>query len=316
MSPTPGLDGPSVGKDGQVGTAPQVGLAISFHGGGSGPKGSRAVNNILVPSAAGSPTCLLGPNQGGFMPALWELRGFFADPTSGDLFVVNAYQDCSAIFRFKNSGGAGSPYSYAGIFAAGAGAQLNHPFCAALGADGDVYVSNQDPGSGRTTGAITVYQGPNAAVPGAFVRVFADGFTALRAIATDGINWYAADAGSTKSPGGVKVFDQDGVPRPQGSLNLPQPVHLLYDGARYLYIGSEATNSVYRYDTTGPGDPELFLDGSGQIDHTAGLAISSTVLFVGSRKGRSVYCYPLADPTSGRSFVTNLPDNPEFMSLL
>ena len=175
--------------DREFGSAPPTKLAISFHGGGSGPKGSTAVNNILVPSASGSTTRLLGPNQDGFMPALWELRGFFADPTSGDLFVVNAYKDCSAIFRFTSGGGAATPYGYAGIFAAGPGAHLTHPFCAALGPDGDVYVSNQDPESGRTSGAVTVYQGPTTAVPGTFVRVFADGFTALRAIATDGIYW-------------------------------------------------------------------------------------------------------------------------------
>jgi hypothetical protein len=87
---------------------------------------------------------------------------------------------------------------------------------------------------------------PTTAAPGTFVRVFADRFTALRAIATDGIYWYAADAGSTSTPGGVQAFDQHGAPEPQGPLNVPQPVHLLYDGARYLYIGSEAKNSVYR----------------------------------------------------------------------
>ena len=313
---TPRPDHTSGGDDREIGSAPPTKLAISFHGGGSGPKGSKAVNNILVPSASGSTTHLLGPNQDGFMPALWELRGFFADPTSGDLFVVNAYKDCSAIFRFTSSAGAATPYRYAGIFAAGPGAHLNHPFCAALGPDGDVYVSNQDPEGGRTSGAITVYQGSTTAVPGTFVRVFADGFTALRAIATDGVYWYAADAGSTSTPGGVQVFDQHGAPQPQGPLNVPQPVHLLYDGARYLYIGSEAKNSVYRYDTTRPGDPDLFVDGSRQIDHTSGLAISSTALYVASRKGRNVYRYPLADPTSGQSFVTKLPDYPEFLSFL
>ena len=316
MSLTQGANDANAGDDRDDGGTPMSRLAISFHGGGSGPKGSAAVNNILVPSASGSPTYVLGPNQDGFMPTLWELRGFFADPTSGDLLVVNSYKDCSAVFRFANSDNAATPYCYAGIFAAGPGAQLNHPFCAALGADGDVYVSNQDPGSGRTTGAITVYQGTTMPVPGKFVRVFADGFTALRAIATDGTCWYAADAGSTSTAGGVHVFDQQGVPQPQSPLNVAQPVHLLYDGARYLYIGSEAKNSVYRYDTTEPGAPDLFVDGSRQIDHTAGLAISSTALYVASRKSRSVYRYPLADPTPGQAFVTRLPDYPEFISFL
>ena len=32
---------------------------------------------------------------------------------------------------------------------------------------------------------------------------------------------------------------------------MNQPVHLLFDGSKYLYIGSEKDNAVYRFDTTG-----------------------------------------------------------------
>ena len=283
-------------------------LAISFHGGST----ATSVNNLLSVSSGGALTPLLVPDSTGAMPALSELRGFFTDP-AGTLYVVNAYKNFSNILSFKPSGGA---YAFDRIFASGSGDGLAHPFCAVLAPDGDIYVSNQDVLSGQTSSAITRYEGPSKKHPGKYKGVFIDGFTTLRGIATDGKLWYVADEGNDKVAASVGIFDGDG--KPQDSLSIKQPVHLLYDGSQYLYIGSEKDNAVYRYDCTNGGSPAAFVTSSSSapIDHTSGLALAGGNLYVGSRKGMSVNQYPLANPSAGSVAVSKLVDNPEFVAFL
>ena len=246
------------------------------------------------------------------MPALSELRGFFTDP-GGTLYVVNAYKNFSNIICFAASNGG---YTFSHVFAAGAADGLAHPFCAVLAPDGDVYVSNQDALSGKTSTAVTRYEGPSKKHPGKYKGVFLDGFTTLRGIATDGKYWYVADEGNSKVAASVGIFDESG--KQQNSLSVNQPVHLLYDGAQYLYIGSEQDNAVYRYDCIKGGTPSQFVTSSTSvpIDHTSGLALGGGNLYVGSRKGMAVNQYPLSNPAGGSVAVSQLVDNPEFVAFL
>jgi hypothetical protein len=95
-----------------------------------------------------------------------------------------------------------------------------------------------------------------------------------------------------------------------------EPVHLLYDGSRYLYIGSEKDNAVYAFDTSGSSynvTPFITSTAAVPISHTSGLAISNGTFYVGSRKGFSINQYPMTSPTHGSVYVKGLADDPEFL---
>ena len=285
-------------------------LLISFHGGSS----AASINNILSMPSAGPMVPLLAPSASGSLPALCELRGFFA--AGNFLYVVNAYKDFSNILTFSPPASAGNPYTFGGLFAAGSSDGLAHPFCAVLVPNGDLYVSNQDVLSGQKSSAITYYEGPTKNHPGKYKGVFADGFITLRGIATDGTYWYVADEGNSRYSGTVWILDSAG--NQKNSLSIDQPVHLLYDGTKYLYIGSEAQNAVYRYDTHSGDAPVEFITSSTgpKIDHTAGLAISGEYIYVASRKSGSVNQYLLTGPAEASVYVSNLADEPEFLLFL
>ena len=185
-----------------------------------------------------------------------------------------------------------------------------------FGADGHLYVSNQDPNT-TDSAAITYYEGPTMKNPGTLKGVFPDGFITLRGLATDGSSWYVADEGNSTTPGSVSILDAKG--KKQSSFEVKQPVHLLYDGSRFLYIGSERDNAVYQYDTIGSATKaSLFIQSSKAvpIDHTGGLAISNGFFYVASRVGQAINKYPLTDPTAGSVYASGLADNPEFIAFL
>ncbi len=280
-------------------------LAISFHGGST----ATSINNILS-TVAGGLTPVLVPNSQGVLPALSELRAFLPY-ANGTLFAVNAYKDFSNILTFTPQGGL---YTFASIFAAGNSDGLAHPFDIALGGDGHIYVSNQDVLPSATSSAITYYEGPTMDHPGKYKGIFIDGFFTLRGIATDGKDWFVADEGDSKTPGSVAIYDSSG--KLKSSTPINKPVHLLYDGSQYLYISSEQDNAVYRWDLKNP--PVQFVSSTAQapIDHTSGLALTATNLFVGSRKSFSVNTYPLSSPSAGSVYVQGLADNPEFVGFL
>jgi len=295
----------------QMPTSLMASLFSSFHGG----SGASAINSILSLSPSSSPSVMLSPNSVGAMPALSELRGFTTDST-GTLYVVNAYKNFSQILSFSKPQAAGGPFTYDKVFVGGSGSELAHPFCAVFGSDGYLYVSNQDKNSQGSI-AVTCYQGPTMTSPGTLKGIFASGFTALRGIATNGTLWYIADAGDSKTPGSVSILDASG--KSQGTLSVDQPVHLVYDGSQYLYIGSEQDNAVYEYDTTSGGTKVTKFVRHHKdvpIDHTSGLAIANGVLYVASRKGMSINQYPIAQPSSGSVFISGLADNPEFIASL
>ena len=276
-------------------------LIISFHGSSSGKhnklKTFPALGNLLAEP-----------------PELQEPRGFLVGPgnDSNHLYVVNAYKNASLIYRYTSS--TSGTYTGGAVFASDS---LSHPFDAVFGPDGNLYVSNQD------SSAITYYQGPGGQSPGTLLGTFAPKakFTTLRGIAWVGSALYAADEDA-----GVLGFNADGT---SNSVTIPvkNPVHLFYDGARYLYIGSGKGNSVWVWDTskqikTNPAE----IIGSKQtpaIEATAGIALPGDGnLYVASRKANVLIQYPI-DVTQNPPKVSNgqvlspgLTDNPEFVGSL
>jgi hypothetical protein len=272
---------------------------ISFHGGATtGPSPINTLASVQL---------------GGSLPAMRELRGFAVGP-DGNLYVVNAYKDNSLILQFGSA--ASSPAAYRSTFVDAK--HLSHPFDLAFGPDGDLYVSNQD------SNEINRFQGPGGSSPGTYVgHLVKSGIQTLRGIACDGTYWYAADETGGSGKGAVLLFDLDGNPQSR-SIAVPDPVHLAYDGQRYLYIGCGSSNDVQVFDTTTPAGAPSSIFGKGgaspAIDATAGIALPGDgYIYVASRKSSQVLQYPLSSPTlaaTGAVFFDQLPDQPEFIGVL
>jgi hypothetical protein len=146
----------------------------------------------------------------------------------------------------------------------------------------------------------------------------------VRGLAFDGTYLYVAESGA----GVVRALDAS--QRQAAAIAVDQPVHLLFDGARWLYIGSESADAVYVYDTTAPpgtGAVELIHGKGAGIEATAGLALrvgasrETATLYVASRKGKRVLSYPLSgldatpvwSPPTSTVYLDQLADNPEFI---
>jgi hypothetical protein len=292
-------------------------LVVSFHGGSSG-------HNNLHSYPGDAKILATGSSEPSLTKA--ELRGFTLG-TGGDsyLYVVNGYKDSSEILQY-------APQSD-GTYGAGkvwAKDHLDHPFDAVWGPGGDLYVSNQDPSSDGQI-RVTVYSGS-----GAYQGEFAEGFNELRGIAWAGDTlWVADEKGGPDQTGAVIAYANQGqLPgSPTGaSIAVTDPVHVLYDGARYLYIGSESGNCVYAYDTAQCNSQTLAVVASSTasvpIDATGGLAIATDsssgiqYLYVCSREGKAINQYQLDSsvnpPTTSNASVvqTGLGDDPEFVGVL
>lgn len=272
-------------------------LIISFHGGKSGIntlESFPALTNIL-PGA----------------PSMDELRGFVLGPGSDSdhLYVVNANKSSSTIFRFTSAGN--GTYTAGKVFTNDS--SLSHPFAAIFGPNGNLYVSNQD------SNRITMYQGPTGSSPGAPLGSFGPDFKKLRGIAWDGQYFYAADEEKgviVIGPGGEKYL----------KVAVEDPVHVFYDGARYVYIGDGTGNSVWVWDTTqaiSPNPAQIVGSQSPAIDATGGMALPGDGnLYVASRKGNAILQYPInlsynpPQVTKGTTLSPKLKDNPEFVGAL
>jgi hypothetical protein len=291
---------------------------VTFHGG----DGKDSFNNIHTYTTNGkqaNPEHALAKSSDADPD---ELRGFITD-ADGNLYVVNANRPLSQVLLYAPPESSAGQYTFQRVFAHDG---LDHPFDLEFGPDGDLYVSSQD------TNEVTVYVGPNrpspdAPAPGTFEKTFISGQDTLRGIACDGSTWYIANAGSDV----VRMYGLDGQEQAT-SITVKEPIHLLYDGRRYLYIGSEKENAVFLFDTQNPGDqtdnhftPIPFITGgTPSIDKTAGLALPGDGHFyVASRKGKQILRYkiedttpPTTDPAKVHVLVDNLKDEPEFLTLM
>ena len=111
---------------------------------------------------------------------------------------------------------------------------------------------------------------------------------------------------------------------------MDDPVHPMYDGSRYVYIGSEKNSEIYLLDTQNLANaptqlalPPLITSLAPIQPDVAGLAVVDGNLYVASRKGLFIAQYALDTSTTpptvtgdGSVFVGNLPDEPEFVAAL
>jgi hypothetical protein len=294
-------------------------MLLTFHGGST----DTSINNagaFVVTNGEPAPSTAfyaLGPARQtdfGALPALRELRGLALHPTDGTLLVANGYKEFSQVLQFSPTADP-TLFEFASIYASN---QVNHPFDVVFAFNDALYVSSQDAGQGGSP-VITYYTGPGAK---AGVFPASASFQSLRGLAYDGKYLYAADAGAEKGDGMLYVFAATG--ETVKSFPLAQPVHVLYDGARYVYIGDEDKDCIYLYDTVAEQAPTTLIGGDTGLDHTAGLALAlgqspSATLLAASRKGNAVLAYPitLGDPPtwngSYKPFLTGLTDLPEFV---
>ena len=113
-------------------------------------------------------------------------------------------------------------------------------------------------------------------------------------------------------------------------LSIVDPVHVLYDGSQYLYIGSESGNCVWVWDPAQPTVAPAQIVASTSsvpIDATGGIALApdgngGQYLYVCSRKGQSINQYQLDTsshpPVASQATVveSGLGDDPEFAGVL
>lgn len=100
--------------------------------------------------------------------------------------------------------------------------------------------------------------------------------------------------------------------------NLSAPVQLLLsETTGVLYIGSTGNDSVLSYDLSqgapsGTVAPTTFIDG--EVKHISGMALDADGNFYAAeRKAQKIKKFPPDGSGSGKDFITNLPDEPEFI---
>lgn len=304
---------------------------MTFHGGAE----PHDWNNIHAFDAAGKPLGkALDIDGAPHGVALRELRGFAFGP-DGDLYAANAYQDRSQILRFAGTPDRHGRHPFREVFVArhDGNRGLSHPFHVLFGPDGHLYVPSQD------TDVVSRYAGPTATEakpgsplplppalrpyagdlhPGTFVpsaRNVPGGLRAVRhaLFGPDGA-LYVADRAADR------VVRYDAVTgerqRDYAAPALAAPVHLLArPGDGRLLVGSRDRHAVVALDpATGEVAP-LVAPGAGGLAKPGGLAVGPDgLLYVASRTGRAVLRF---DPQTGEpagSFLTDLPDEPEFVA--
>lgn len=283
---------------------------------------------------------------------LCELRDIGFGP-DGYLYVANSYSDYSQILRFSGAPDSSGTHAFVGVLASCATVDaIVHPFAFTFDAAGRCLVSSQDTnvvtGLDLSSGAalpIAPYLSntypAQQLLPGTFVAS-AEGKLPNVPLAQPNVptpqglavGFNNGDAGAAASsklkvassvrdvlydlgalfvadePGGaVKIYDGA-----QGNLEyviadealLAKPVHLLVAGGT-LYIGSAGASAVLSYQD---GALTPFISGIGS---PSGMAFGADGCFyVADRQGRSVLKYDPNGTLLG-SFLSGLPDNPEFL---
>jgi len=310
---------------------------VSFHGG----EEKAALNNIHVYSTDGKKLRKALNKQS--LPdgvKLRELRGFVFGPDQ-NLYVVNAYFEYSEVLKFKGARNKNGQHDFAEVFVkrhVETNPGIDHPFNVAFDFEGDLYVSSQN------TNLVARYHGPGSKKakpgtpmplpdrldlekvnlpPGTFIpsaKLASNGLLEVRAVIFAPNNdLYVADraADCVRSyEGSTGRHLRNVVSR---SDQLDRPIHLLLspDG-RYLLIGSGGNDSILRHDLQQDSTSVFIESKSGGLDGPAGMAIGDDgLLYVASRNSKEILRYGWSDGRPrGKPFISDLPDNPEFLMLV
>ncbi|MBM4006994.1 MAG: hypothetical protein FJ292_05445 [Planctomycetes bacterium] len=263
-------------------------------------------------------------------PAPHSMRGLTPLPDGGFL-AVNAFMKDTRILRFGPKDAQGQ-YPFVGNFTVlgPANPAMVHAYQMAIGADGQVYVSNQD--SNTVTRYVGVGQ-PNAGQPlsppvsmshladlrpGVIVpnaKTSPEGLVEVRGIAfgPDGL-LYACDRSGSRVSGydtttgrRVKVLADE-------SHGLKHPIQVLFasDG-QTAYIGDNGTDSIYRVKLADGSVDTFVKKGDADLKAPSGLALKGEWLYVGSREGKQILRFELKDGKADDKPVATLPDKPEFL---
>ena len=162
---------------------------------------------------------------------------------------------------------------------------------------------------------------PNVSAPQGLEVSFTDSTDTEVANSVRGVLFYNGYLYVADEPANeVKVYDSN-----TGALygqiagdNLSAPVQLLLNEATgVLYIGSSGNDSVVSYDISekapsGIVTPTTFIDG--EVKHVSGMGFDADgYFFAAERKAQKIKKFPPDGSGSGKDFITNLPDDPEFI---
>ena len=309
--------------------APAGGIAwyATLHGDGDADQGTGN-DNVLGFGADGVPKpSVLGPASSD-IGKVHGLRGLLP-LADGTLLVISAWKENTMILRYARPGGDGVR-PFMGVYARGGDANplLKHPYALAVGPDGSVYASNQDSNTVTRIGAPDKRLtrdggGDGGSLTGGLVVPSRDnspkgknerGIKEVRGIAfgPDG-KLYVADRGD----GEVSRWDP-ATGRREATIaskehGLETPIQLLFspDGSA-LFISDNKQNSVFRV-SLADGAVTRFISPDAGLDAPSALAIDGDWLYVGSRKGKAVLRFRVADGSPDSApFVSGLADNPEY----
>ena len=233
---------------------------ISFHGGDE----KTTLNNIHVYSADGQwIRKALNKDSLPQSVSLRELRGFTLGP-DGNLYVVNAFNEFSQILRFRSEMNKHAQHDFIDVFVrrdAASNPGLNHPFNAVFDPHGNLYVTSQD------TGITLRYHGPKSrdGVPSAPMALP----QSLRGVTAGGLHPGTFCASAKQVPHGLVV------------------VREALFAAGLLYVADRDADCVKKYDAA-TGDYMGEIAARGLIDKPIHLALSGTILYIGSRGNETV----------------------------
>lgn len=302
--------------------SPQVRWLLTMHGSDGKPQaiwGLRDTGELVGPLNTPIPDGPAGP-----VPH--DLRGIAPLPDGGFL-AMNAYIKDTRILRFGAPNADGT-FPYLGDFAkhGDANPALLHGYQIAVARDGTVYTSNQD------TDTVTRFAGvaqPNAGAPispdgatgdaiGVMVRsdkTSAEGVRDIRGIAfgPDGL-LYVCDRGA----GCVSAYDTTTGRRvravAESKHGLQRPIQALVtaDGAA-MFVGDNGADCVFKVELASGRVSNFIAKGTAGLKEPSALAIDGDWLYVGSREGRQILRFRLADGAPDAKPFATLPDNPEFL---
>jgi len=332
------------GGAGGAGAVPPAGDAASKRSHGHDAKDDEIIFYVSMHGAEGGNT-LIGLTQKGDVKGsvlrgappgeagdtLKDLRGMCL-LGDGSLLVVNAWMQDTRIVHFGAPGSDGVR-NFIGVFIKGGtmNPALQHTYSVVVGPDGSIYCSNQD------SNTVTRYSGPGAQTPGTplpappslanfgslapgtFIpnrKTSPDGLVEVRGIAfgSNGLLYVADRSASTVSAYDPTTGQRKSViATERDGLKHPIQVAASADG-RYLFIGDNGANCVWRKDLDSGEFIQFVKPGTGGLDAPSAIVVQGDHLYVGNRKGKSILRFKMPEGhLDPHPFVEKLPDSPEFL---
>ena len=237
-------------------------------------------NAQITGTAAGPPQIAISDavvTEGGKVETLLETGGglplhSLVLHTDGKLYISNSETD--SILRYDPA------TEVVDVFVSSGSGGLDDPQGLVFGGDGHLYVN-----SGNTDEVLR-FDGSDGSFLGAFVTGGSGGLDAPRRLVFSGGDLYVSSwrthqvlryDGATGDFDGVFVGDDPGTTSMDESGGLYKPKGLLFGSDGSLYVASDFTDNVLRYDgTTGAFLGEFVTAGSGGLSRPSGIRFGQT----------------------------------------